>query len=439
MLNGKNWPMHYNNYLCTFFLSVLIPTFNQALSQDYSNFTNEDKILSKDIRTVQFYRTGTSPQEIFNTSATNLDQQDPLHLRFDMIGEEAKYLYVKILHCNSDWSKSELNAAEYLVDYNEFLIEDYDFSFNTKTPFTHYWFRVPRVKISGNYLVLVYEADNPNELILVQRFFIYENLLQINTNFTFSTNVSARKSYQQLDFDLRYKNYYLQDPQTEIKVTLRQNYRWDNAKTELPPLYVDINDKTLDYRYFDLETAFLGGNEFRSFAFRHLNFTDINLESIETRDRIVKILPGRLRSNRAFVNDVDINGKFFIENSQGGAFDLDGDYFRTIFRFDSEKKYLGRIYVVGALSNWELLPEFEMLYDEEEKHYLTSAILKQGYYNYYFHYVPEINNPVPDINEYYLEGSFFQTENIYEIIVYHRPPGGRADRIVSYLVKKFAN
>ena len=430
-----NFKRFYLKLLCAF----LVLLFSAPLgAQEFSNFTTQDKILSENIKTVQFYRTSSSPQEIFNTSSTHLDQREPLVLRFDYLGEEAKYLYVKIIHCNSDWTVSDLNPPEYLVDYNEFLIEDYEFSFNTKTSYTHFMFRVPKVKLSGNYLLLIYDADQPTDLLMVKRFFIYENLIEINPEFTFSMNVQGRRTHQQLDFMLRYPNYYLQDPQNEIKVALRQNYRWDNAKWEIPPLFTDINEKRLDFSYFNNETAFPGGNEFRAFAFRHLNFTDINLESIYTKDRIAEILPAKLRSNRAFVNDVDVNGKFFIENSQGGSFDMDGDYFRVIFKFQNDKPLQGRIYVLGELSNWELKPEFEMLRDSETGIYLTSAILKQGYYNYYLHFVPDPSNQIPGIDENFIEGSFFQTENVYEIITYHRQPGGRADRIIGYLVREFA-
>jgi Type 9 secretion system plug protein 1st domain len=442
--NGKAW-FTVNKFFILSRLRLISALFlilhfsPVVLGADFENFTTKDMIFSESIKTVQFYRTGSFPQEIFNTAATSLDQGQGLLLKFDFLGDEAPYMYVKIFHCNSDWTVSNLVAAEYLYDYNEFLIETYDFSFNTKTSFTHYQFTVPRLRHSGNYILVIYDSEDPETILMTRRFFIYENLVEIKTNFIFSTKVEGRRSRQQLDFLISYHNYFLQDPETEIKVTLRQNYRWDNSIIDLPPLYVDLNDKSLDYRYFDYENSFKGGNEFRSFALRHLNFTDINLKSINSRSMMAEVLPMKIRSNRSFVNDVDINGKFFIENSTGGRFDLDGDYFRTIFKFEPKITYPGRIFVMGELSDWKLKPEFEMLYDKENNWYITSAFIKQGYYNYYLHYLPDLKYPNPDIDEYYLEGSFFQTENIYEIIIYHRPPGGRADKIVGYLVKDFAN
>ncbi len=414
---------------------MLAPLFSNGA--DFKNFTTEDQIFSKKVRTVKFYRSGSTPYEIFNTAATNLNQEDRLILEFDILGEEAAYLYVKIFHCNADWSQSDLAAPEYLVDYNEFLIEDYAFSFNTATPFTHYTFNIPRVLVSGNYVLGIYESDKPDELLLTRRFFIYENIIEIIPEFKFSSNVQGRNSLQEIAFELRYKNVEIQDPSTEINCSLRQNFRWDNAKTQLSPLFFDLTSNTIDYRYFDGENAFLGGNEFREFATRHLNFTDINLESVDGKNRIATLLPAQTRSDRPFVNAVDINGKFYIENSRGNTVDLDGEYLTTIFKFSPKTKYPGRIFVMGELSDWKLKPEFELLYDKEKNWYITASLLKQGYYNYYLHYQKGPDENTPFLNEHHLEGSFFQTENVYEIIVYHRPPGGRIDRILGYLVKDF--
>ena len=179
----------------------------------------------------------------------------------------------------------------------------------------------------------------------------------------------------------------------------------------------------------------MGGNEFRAFGIRNLNFTDINLDKIHPVERMAEILPESNRGNRPFVNSIDINGKFLIENTNGYTIDLDGEYIRTVFRLKSEEELKGKIFVMGELTDWRLLPEFQLLYDPELKMYITSAALKQGYYNYYFHYVPGAEDI--DFNEYRLEGSFFQTENVYEIIVYHRRQGGRADRIIAYQALRF--
>ncbi|MCH5327114.1 MAG: DUF5103 domain-containing protein, partial [Duncaniella sp.] len=59
--------------------------------------------------------------------------------------------------------------------------------------------------------------------------------------------------------------------------------------------------------------------------------------------------------------------------------------------------------------------------------YELSLLLKQGAYNYQYLYVApgsERGESGP------VEGNYFQTVNEYTVKVYHRPRGGRYDRLV---------
>lgn len=58
--------------------------------------------------------------------------------------------------------------------------------------------------------------------------------------------------------------------------------------------------------------------------------------------------------------------------------------------------------------------------------YQTTIPLKQGYYEYLY-YVE--SNELPP---HYFEGSHFQAENVYEILVYYRKPGNINDELVGY-------
>ena len=56
-------------------------------------------------------------------------------------------------------------------------------------------------------------------------------------------------------------------------------------------------------------------------------------------------------------------------------------------------------------------------------------MLKQGYYNFDFA-VAGARGTAPD--ETYFEGSHYETENQYDLLVYYRPPGTRADLLIGY-------
>jgi hypothetical protein len=69
-----------------------------------------------------------------------------------------------------------------------------------------------------------------------------------------------------------------------------------------------------------------------------------------------------------------------------------------------------------------------MHYVPESHSYEAFIQLKQGIYNY--NYVTRDSEG--NVNETALEGTHSQTENVYEILVYHRPIGTRADALVGY-------
>ena len=68
-----------------------------------------------------------------------------------------------------------------------------------------------------------------------------------------------------------------------------------------------------------------------------------------------------------------------------------------------------------------------MQYDESLHAYEVALLLKQGYYNYQFRQLVDGKGRTART-----EGDFYQTENEYLILVYHRPQGARYDALVGY-------
>jgi hypothetical protein len=79
--------------------------------------------------------------------------------------------------------------------------------------------------------------------------------------------------------------------------------------------------------------------------------------------------------------------------------------------------------------NWTPSQETLLTYNEASQSYNGTYLMKQGFYNYM--YVLEAKAG-EKINETYFEGSHYNTENHYEIIVYYRPLGSRADLVIGY-------
>ncbi len=84
---------------------------------------------------------------------------------------------------------------------------------------------------------------------------------------------------------------------------------------------------------------------------------------------------------------------------------------------------------MGALSDWSLQSNLELKWDADYNVFTCTTLLKQGYYNYSYAFLPKETNTV---DYTFFEGSFSQTQNVYDLIAYYRGPGGMFDRIVGY-------
>lgn len=395
----------------------------------------EDHVYDPAIRTVQCYvRTGT-PEEIFVPPVIPIDQTLRIMLEFDFVNHPQKRFMVKLVHCNFDWTPSNLADIQFLEDYNEFFITDVLNSVNTQVPFLHYRFVVPRVKISGNYLIVV--SLEGGDLKLTQRMMVYENLVNLVARPIAGVNPGVRRTHQQIDFDIFYPKFPLVNPAQEVKVVMRQNHRWDNIRVYPQPIFTRENQRKLEYTFFEQETSFPGLNEFRFFDTRSLRTIGMGVARIdrEAIPREVVLLPERERAREVYTEYQDANGKFVIGNREFGNAETDADYAWVNFQLLAPVPAPGPVYILGQITNWKTSPEFLMRYDEESKMYTGRALLKQGYYNYY--YVIGSQATIVPVNEIYFEGSYFETENQYDILVYYRPPGGRADMLIAYNTVEF--
>ena len=132
-----------------------------------------DFIYNPNIKTVNLYSDKNIRSKI-EPPAINIASPNQLILEFDELYEDARYFQARIIHCTWEWQPSDLRSIEYLTAYNEFDIHEYEYSVYSRIPYTHYTFVLPRVILPGNYLLVVYDRDNPDELAFSKRFMIYD-------------------------------------------------------------------------------------------------------------------------------------------------------------------------------------------------------------------------------------------------------------------------
>ena len=389
-----------------------------------------DKVYEENIKTVQLYPFNGGQIPEIAPAVVPLSQTQPLVLEFDeLFTEEADYYYIKIIHCNADWTASRLIDLEFIEQFNEFPIDDYSFSFNTYVTYTHFRINLPRVKLPGNYIVMVYRNQNEQDFVLTRRFMVFDDRVVARPTVNTSQSITGRLTNQAISFEVNYRNLPISNPLLDIKVVVRQNQRWDNALYDLKPSITREDQFTLIYDHFDLSNNFLGGNEFRFFDLTTVSFLGQNVESINksSRPREAILFADKSRGSAAYSTFNDLNGSFRVINREFGNSDIEADYLNVNFVVESPKIDNADVYLVGAFTNWEYNDQNRLTYNQGKNGYESKLLLKQGWYNYLYVVEGENQNP------YLLEGSFFNTSNLYEIFVYFRSQRLGVDQLVGYL------
>lgn len=413
------------NYLIILFLSLYsctpIPQSSSNSSSNPKALQLIDKAYEPQIRTILLYPAG-SPQL---PPAIQLGKWN-LILQFDDLVTQNDTYYARIEHCNQDWTRSSLQDLDYMSTYNEFPINDFEFSVDTHVPYIHYWMTLPPVKLPGNYVITVYRGGNKEDIVLTRRFMVFDPMITFKdmNNLVGASNIASIS--QQLNFTLNYKNVEILNPLTDVHVYLRQNQRWDNMAADVKPSFVREIEKELEYRFFDESQMFRGGNEFRFFDLRSLNYPGRNVLSI---DRTVQpyeafIEPDKTRRGQAYAQYNDFNGGFKLDNYDYRSLAF-SNYVNVNFTLNSGPVN-GDVYVAGAFNYWALNDSNKMEYDSAKGQYKLRTLIKQGWYDYQYQ-VKSATLPSD-----YFEGSHFESENFYEIFVYYRALRPSADMLIGY-------
>ncbi len=413
--------------LSSFFVALFaVSTISHAqTNKDY--FLYGDFIYKNNIKTVLFNQKGFD----LSDPLIRMNSGDRLILRFDDLDADYKNYYYTIIHCDAHWEPSDLQQYEYIEGFYEEQIRDYRRSVNTRVPYTHYYMEFPgpnlRPSKSGNYILKVYINGDPENVAFTRRFSVIGQHVTIDGSVTQANLVRYRDRKQQVTFSINTGSYNISNPYRDLKVVIRQNGRWDNAIKNLEPRTIMGN--TLVYDFED-KTLFEGGNEFRHLDIRSLRYLSGDIAEIRSSRRFwdVYLLPDKLRAYDRYYSEEDLNGRFQILTQDARNDMTESDYAWVHFHLPMDTPLAeGHVYVMGALTDWHFSEENKMNYNYGENAYELSLLLKQGYYNYLYAYMPE-DTDAADVP--FLEGSHSQTENDYTIYVYHRRPGDLYDQLI---------
>jgi len=388
----------------------------------------EDRVYSPTVHTVQLFKKGFE----LAPAITDLEGQDPLVLRFDDLQPNTENLSYTLVHCTAGWQPSDLMTGQYISGAMSDYIPAGQQSYNALQPFIHYELEFPnqmmRLTRSGNYLLKVYRGSDQDDLVLTRRFLVSEQKVNIDAKVMATRNVELRDAAQQVDLTIRHPGVNIQDPFGDVHVTILQNMRWDDARTGLQPRFVRDNELVYD---FPQQGLFMGANEYRNFDLKNLRFLTRSVARITPGEGNAVydayLLPEQKRNIRVYDNQRDINGKFLVKNDMVDGDPLGADYVNVHFNQPMPEQLGQDVFIYGALSDFQCRKENRMTWVLEEKTYKATIFLKQGFYDFTYATIPR-DAKAPDLTA--VEGSHYQTENDYIVLVYLTDRQQRYDRLV---------
>ena len=402
-------------YSIFFFIIFFQSSFSQE-SADVFETENFKTILLKPSRSNSY-----SPVIKLNESFT---------FSFDDLEATQQDYYYKIDHYTYDWQPSGLSSREFIDGYEEDRIRNIENSFNTLQFFTHYSVNFPnrntKITISGNYKISILNEED--ETLFTRKFIIYEPKVDVGVTVHRSRDISTTREAQSVQFVINHPRLLIDNPKAEIKTVLLQNNDWNTAITNLEPQY--FRGTQMIYRYID-KMNFWSGNEFHFFDSKSLRNSTINIARVESGRELYHtyLYTDEERIDKPYTNYPDINGNFVVRNVNGENSSLDADYTWVHFSLECLEDLDGKkLYVNGNFNNWKHNNSNEIVYNSDSHLYETKILMKQGFYNYQYSTIDENNNH----SNYDIDGSFYQTENDYSVLVYYHKFGSRYDSVIGF-------
>jgi hypothetical protein len=405
-----------------FFLSVFLFSSKCAIAQA------PDSIYVNNIRTVRLYNYGNQ----LSLPVINLNSSDQVELHFDDMDADVKYYYYTYQLCNNDWTPVNLSQFDYIKGFTQLRISLYRFSSIALTRYTHYQAVIPDRSSyptrSGNYILKVYLNGDTSQLVFTKRLMVVENKAAILARITQPYAPDLFQTHQRVQFTVAIKGLDAFNAGQQIKVVILQNYRWDNALKNMAPTF--IRGTSLEYNSESIG-VFPGGKEWR-----WLDLTDFHLQSdrVLTADYNKKstevfLKPDGPREGQRYVYYRDYNGMYISSAIRGLNPLWESDYANIHFSFvpPNGVAYAHRdIYLFGQLTNYNYADSLKMNFNPDKGVYETHLFMKQGYYDYTYIGIDK-NNPA---NRGELDGNYYETENLYTILVYYKSFIGRSDELI---------
>lgn len=383
---------------------------------------------AQNIKSIQLF----NPQTNDETPVIKFGEQ--LVLSFDDLQNSSTIYKYTIKHLDRNWQDDGLFFTEFAKGTLNANIQDFSYSFNTYQKYTHYTLNFPnekiQPKISGNYELIVFK-DSASKPLFKKRFCLVEEGANLAINVSRFNDSKRPNINQRVEVIAVPNRSDILGNANSISLNVIQNNNFNQGIFDVKTNSV-MGNKLI---FQQMNLVFPGNNEFYYFDNKIINQAYDMIASVETNDD----------GNQTYLHSVwaypldyqyqpDVNGAYYFRRNDMGIernANTEGDYSWVYFSLDSNKMDKD-LYVLGAFNDYVPSEEYKMTYDENYKKYVAKIYLKQGFYNYILATKDDAGNL--DLGE--INGSFWQTENLYQAFLYYAPFGRNYDGLIGYGEKR---
>ena len=369
-------------------------------------------------------------QDWLSPAVMRLHSDDVLNVSFDELSHDYhRYIY-RVEHCEADWTSStSLFESDWLEGFNNNPIDDYDRSVNTTMAYTHYKFQIPndrmRLRLSGNYRIHIYDNEDDEREVVTVDFCITEQSMPLAMTITTNTDIDTNVSHQQVSLAVNYGVARVTDPANQLRVVVMQNGREDNWKVNPKPTI--LSGCGAEWQH-SRELIFDAGNEYRKYEVLDVSHPTMGIDHIHWNGEGYEVYPFIDEPRPHYLYDEDANGSFFIRNSDNWRIETTCEYVWVMYRMKCQELLAGKMIIDGWWTTDDNRNTYEMTYDQGAGMYTAKVLQKQGYYSYQYLW----QHPDGSVHTAPSEGSFYQTENHYQALVYYRGINDQTWRLTAF-------
>jgi Domain of unknown function (DUF5103) len=402
-------------------LPVFLLCLNSALAQ------LPDSIYKPGIYTARLHMYGNQ----LSLPVYNIGSNDQLELHFDELGTGIKNYYYTFVLCDYNWQPVDLSPFNYIKGFTQQRITTYRYSTIAFTRYTHYQANLPDRNMvpsrSGNYMLKIFLDGDTSKLVFTKRLLVLEQKATAGGQVVQPFTPQLYRTHQKLIYNVNIAGLNTFSAAQQVKVVILQNNRWDNAQRDIAPSF--IRGTVLEYNT-ENNSTFAAGKEWRWLDLRSFRLqSDRVLRADYRKDGTdIFLKTDGDRSGQKYSYFRDFNGMYSTETYETINPYTQGDYAKVHFSFapPGNKPYSNKeLYVNGLLTNYQFSADNRMVFNDSTGTYEATLFLKQGFYNYGYITVDTKNQ-----QRYELEGDYFETENVYTILVYYRSFTDRADQLI---------